>query len=169
MGETVRKTPESETPTVTALRRPPAGGRFLSPFAEFDRFFDEFWPSSWLRPLRGELPSLATLEAKLPRVDVLDKESDIVVRAELPGVSKDDINVTVGENAVTIQGETRHEEKEEKADYYRCEISRGAFARTVGLPATVDADRAKASFKDGILELTLPKIEKSKRRTVKVE
>jgi HSP20 family protein len=169
MGDTARKTTESNTPAVTALRRPEQGGRFLSPFAEFDRLFDDFWPTGWLRPLRGELPSLASLEAKVPRVDVVDKESEVLVRAELPGVAKDDIDITVGENTVTIRGETKHEEKEEKADYYRCEISRGSFARTVALPAAVDSDRAKAAFKDGILELNLPKVEKSKRRTIKVE
>ncbi len=168
MGDTVRKSPDAEKSSVTALRKP-SGGRLLSPFAEFDRIFDDFWPAGWLRPLRGEMPALSNLESKLPRVDVVDKESDVLVRAELPGVAKDDIDITVGENAVTIRGETKHEEKEEKADYYRCEISRGSFARTVALPATVDADRAKAAFKDGILELTLPKVEKSKRRTVKVE
>ncbi len=173
MSDTARKTPSSDSPTVTALRKPASTtARFLSPFSEFDRLFDEFWPSGWLRPSRGDFPSLAalsTLEAKMPRVDVVDKDNEIVVRAELPGVPKENIEVTVGENSVTIKGESKQEEKEEKGDYYRCEITRGSFARTVALPAAVSSEKAKATFNDGVLELALPKIEISKRRTIKVE
>jgi HSP20 family protein len=69
---------------------------------------------------------------------------------------------------VTIKGQTGHEEKEEKGEYYRCEISRGAFSRTVSLPAEVDADKAAAEFKDGVLEIRLPKLEHAKRRVLKV-
>ena len=69
----------------------------------------------------------------------------------------------------SIKGETKHEEKEEKGDYYRSETSRGAFSRMVSLPADVDESKAKASLKDGVLELTLPKVEKAKRRTIKVD
>jgi HSP20 family protein len=70
---------------------------------------------------------------------------------------------------ITIKGSTRREEKEEKGEYYRCEISRGSFARTVALPDNVDSSKAKATFKDGILELVMPKREQSKRRTIAVE
>jgi HSP20 family protein len=93
----------------------------------------------------------------------------VVIKAELPGVEKKDLDVSVTETSVTIKGTTSHEEKEEKGDFYRCEISRGAYARTVGLPSYVDADKAKASFKDGVLELTLPKVEKSKRRSIEIK
>ena len=89
--------------------------------------------------------------------------------AEVPGVEKDDLDVSVSDNSVTIKGETKREEKEENADYYRCEISRGSFARTVLLPSDVDTGKTKAKFKDGILELTLPKIKKTKRRTIKID
>ena len=70
---------------------------------------------------------------------------------------------------VTLKGRTRHEEKEEKGDYYRSEITTGSFARTLTLPGNVDSARAKASFKDGILVLTVPKVEPSKRHSVPVE
>jgi len=102
-------------------------------------------------------------------VDVIDRDDEVVVKAELPGVEKKDLDVSVTETSVTIKGTTSHEEKEEKGDYYRCEISRGAYARTVALPSYVDADKAKASFKDGVLELTLPKVEKSKRRSIEIK
>ena len=76
---------------------------------------------------------------------------------------------SVDENAVTIKAATKREEKEERGDYYRCEISQGAFARTVGLPAEIEVSKAKATFKDGLLKLSLPKLEKSKRRSITVE
>lgn len=99
-------------------------------------------PASWERPL-AELPAF-------PSVDVIDRDDEVLVRAEVPG-------------------ETHAEEKEEKGDYYRCEISRGTFTRSIGLPAAVDDTKAKASMKDGMLELTLPKVEKSKRHTIAID
>ncbi len=146
--------------------------RALSPFEEMDRMFDNFFRRGWVRPWRFEWPSLPEMalpEMKLPKVDVIDLENEILVKAEVPGVDKKDIDISVGENTVTIKGETRREEKEEKGDYYRCEISRGAFSRTVALPAAVDGAKAKAAFKDGMLELTLPKMEKAKRHSIKVD
>jgi len=149
-----------------------APARALSPFEEMDRMFDQYFRRGWMRPWRFEWPSLPEVglpEMKVPKVDVIDRENEVVVKAEIPGVEKKDLDISVGEDTVTIKGSTRHEEKEEKGDYYRCEISRGAFSRTVALPATVDGGKAKGSFKDGVLELTLPKVEKAKRHAVKVE
>jgi HSP20 family protein len=105
----------------------------------------------------------------MPKVDVIERDDEVIVKAELPGVDKKDLDVSVTENSVTIKGTTSHEEKEEKGDYYRCEISRDAYARTVALPSYVDADKAKANFKDGVLELKLPKVEKSKRRSIEIK
>lgn len=142
--------------------------RVLSPFEEMDRMFDDFFGRGWLRPFRWERPALAELAAA-PKVDVIDRAEEVLVRAEVPGYEKDDIEVAVSGNMVTIKGETKREEKEEKGDFYRWEISRGAFSRTVGLPADVDESKAKAALKDGVLELTLPKIEKAKKKTVKID
>ncbi|MEW6133475.1 MAG: Hsp20/alpha crystallin family protein [Pseudomonadota bacterium] len=147
----------------------PAPARLLSPFEEMDRLFEGFFPRGWLRPMRWEWPSLAEIERRFPKVDVIDRDNEIVVKAEVPGVDKKDIEVTTTDNTVTIKGKTSHEETEEKGDFYRCEISRGAFSRTVALPGEVDGSQAKASFKDGILELTLPKQAKSKRVSVKID
>jgi len=143
--------------------------RALSAFDEMDRVFDEFFGRGWLRPFRWERPSLFGEGAFAPKVDVLDRDDDVVVRAELPGVKKEDVEVSISGNMLTIKGETKHEEKEEKGDYYRAEMSRGAFSRTFSLPTEVDQARAAAAMKDGVLELTLPKIEKSKRRTIKID
>jgi HSP20 family protein len=75
----------------------------------------------------------------------------------------------VTENTVRLKGSTRKEEKEEKGDFYRCEISSGSFSRLVPLPADVDAEKARTKFKDGLLELTLPKMKKAKHHTIKVD
>jgi HSP20 family protein len=144
----------------------------LSPFTEMDRWFEGFFPR-WMRPFHMGWPSwgefAVPFEGRMPKVDVIDRDDEVVVRAEVPGVEKDDLELSVSDNTVTIKGETKREEKEEKGDYYRSEISRGTFTRTVMLPGVVDADKARAEFKDGVLELTMPKVEKAKRRTVKID
>lgn len=147
--------------------------RTLSPFEERDRLFDHFMTRSWFRPFQMEWPSLPKtsmpFEGRTPHIDVIDRDDEVVVKAELPGVDKKDLDISMTQNTVTIKGRTSHEEKEEKGDYYRCEITRGSYTRTLSLPADVDEDKARAAFKDGILELTLPKLKKSKRRTIQVE
>jgi HSP20 family protein len=154
-----------------------SASRALSPFEEMDRMFDAMFGGhrhSLLRPLGVQWPSwgaeLPTLiEGRVPRVDVVDRDHEIIVKAELPGVKKEDLDVTVGNNSITIRAKSSYESKEEKGDYYCCEISRGEFSRTVGLPSTVDAEKAKAKFADGVLEMTLPKMDGAKRRTVKID
>jgi len=151
-------------------KSPPA--RALGPFEEIDRMLDRYFSRRWMRPWRFEWPNIPEItvpEMKLPKVDVVDREAEVVVKAEVPGVEKKDLDISVGEDTVTIKGATRHEEKEEKGDYYRREISSGSFLRTVALPATVDGAKAKANFKDGMLELTIPKVEKARRHSVKVD
>ena len=135
-------------------------------FSDIDRMFDDFLGRRWLRPSGWERRSAEM--PTVPSVDVIDRDEEVVVRAEVPGYKKEDIEISVADSSLTIKGETKTEEKEEKGDYYRCEISRGAFARTVSLPAAVDDSKAKASMKDGVLELTLPKVEKSKRHTISI-
>ncbi len=154
--------------------------RTLAPIDEMDRFFErmeqafeDFFPRGWLTPFRWQRPwwrrTFAPVEARLPSMDLIDRDEEVVVRAELPGVDKDKLDVSLTDNALTVRGSTGYEETEEKGDYYRCEIGRGAFSRTVPLPAAVDSEKAKAKFQNGVLEITLPKVEKAKRRTVKVE
>ena len=145
----------------------------LSPFDEMERIFENFSTKGWLRPFHWDAPLLgdivSPLERKIPSIDVLDRDDEIVVKAELPGVEKKDLDISLTNNSVTIKSSTSHEEKEEKGDYYRCEITKGAYMRTVALPSEVDDAKAKASFKDGILEIKMPKVEKSHRRSLKVD
>ena len=145
----------------------------VSPWDEMERWFNEFGGRGWMRPFSWEWPSkmmeeMGPFEGRMPKVDMLDRESEYVIRAELPGVKKDDVEVTLTENTVTIEAMTSHEEKEEKDKYYRREISRGEFRRSLTLPGSVDDAKASADFKDGVLELTLPKTEKTSGKKVKV-
>lgn len=164
-------TEEKQSSKTPVQRVEPA--RALSPFEEMDRLFDAFSSHHWFRPFQMEWPRLnkaaLPFEGKMPDVDIIERDDEIVLKAEMPGVDKKDIDISVTQNSVTIKGTTSHEEKEEKGDYYRCEIARGSYARTMSLPADVDETKSKASYKDGVLQLTLPKLQKSKRHSIKVE
>ena len=131
-----------------------------------DRLFAGLFARDWLQPWGRRWPAWGDMPAptvaRVPRVDVIGRD-------EVPGVEKNDLDISVTDSTVVIKGTMRHEEKEETGDYYRCEIPHGAFARSVALPGEVYGANATASFKDGILELTLLKIEKSKRHTVTVD
>src|SRR5512138_3085937 len=133
-------------------------------FGDIDRMFDDFLGRRWLRPFGFER-SFPELASAAPSVDVIDRPDEVVVRAAVPGYKKEEIEISVSNSTLTIKGETKKEEKEEKGDYYRCEISQGAFSRVIALPAEVDESKAKASMKDGMLELVLPKLEQAKRHT----
>ena len=158
----------------SALEKP-TPSRLLTEFEEmdrvFDRMFDEFFPRGWLRPFHwrhGWFPEPA-FETRAPRVNLIDREEDVLIRAELPGIKKEDLSVSLTDDTVTIQAEEQHEEKKREETYYRHETVRGSFARTLSLPCSVKGKEARAHFEDGVLELTLPKVEKAKRVTVKVE
>lgn len=152
---------------------PAAPGRALSPFAEMERMMEQFFARDWLQPWHRERPAWPSLgapfEGRMPKVDIIDRDEELLVHAELPGVEKKDLEVTLTDASVTIRGETHREEKREKGDYYRCEIEAGAFTRSVALPAEVESEKARAHFKDGVLELTLPKRVVAKRRNVKID
>jgi len=134
------------------------------PFAEFsslrramERAFDDYTP--WHR---GE-----ELEMTFP-IDVFDEEHHVVVKAVLPGIKAEDVDISVTGDALTIKGETKHEETVEKENYFRQEIRYGAFARMVPLPTTVRAEEAEAEFKDGVLTVKLPKAEETRPKKIRV-
>jgi HSP20 family protein len=169
MSKVAKLQPETETKEI----RKAEPTRALTPFEEIDRYFESLFPRGWLRPFRWEWPTLTEAAApfggKLPKVDVIDREKEVLVRAEVPGVEKDKLEISVSEASITIKGTAHHEAKEETGEYYRCETTHGEFARTVGLPAEVDSEHTKATYKDGVLEITLPKVKKAHRHTVKIE
>lgn len=142
------------------------------PASEFEQLFEDFfkgWPSlsHWSPPYFGSM--FREEPFRLPKLDIIDRDNEVVVRAEVPGIDKKDIDISLTDNLLTIKGESSKESKEEKGDYHRHEISTSSFCRSVSLPGMVDASKAAASLKDGVLEVTLPKLESSKRRTIAVE
>jgi HSP20 family protein len=142
---------------------------FVTPWDEMEHWFDEFGRRGWLYPFARVWPEVFPFEGKTPRVDILDREKEVVVRAELPGVEKDDLDVSVRGHSVTIRAHAKHEEEKEEEKYYRREMRYGEYQRTLELPETVDETQAKATFKNGILELVFPRTEKTRQRSVKVE
>lgn len=164
------KTEQQQTPVKEQDQRPPVVATDMDRLVErMEDFFENIVPRGWLRA-RRDWPALGGLTAGwAPRMDVIDRDDAVVVRAEVPGVDKKDLDVSLTDNTVTIKGEMRREDKEEKGDYYRCEMARGAFARTITLPAGVATDQAKANFKDGVLELVLPKTATAQRRKIPVD
>lgn len=109
------------------------------------------------------------MAVRWPSVDLVDRDNEVVVRAEIPGVDKKDLDVSMTDNTLTIKGQMRKETKEEKDQYFRSEIVQGNFSRSVYIPADVDSSKVNAVLKDGVLEITLPKLESSKRRSIKVQ
>jgi HSP20 family protein len=127
----------------------------------FDRRMRPWWPERWFRA-EGFLTNA-------PALDVFEDKDDLVVKAELPGMEKDNVEVNLTDHTLTIKGEKRKEEEVKEEKYYRSERSYGSFVRTLELPATVQVDKIKASFKNGILEIRMPKTEEAKTKEIKIK
>jgi HSP20 family protein len=119
-----------------------------------------------LGELFGQRP--AAPGALEPLVDVIERDDEILVRAAVPGVKKHELQVSVSGTLLTLRGAPAQRE-DDKGEYYRAEIPRGAFERTLALPAEVDDSKAKASMADGVLELILPKPQQARRRTIRID
>lgn len=136
---------------------------------DMERMMEEFfgrgrrswWPYRWPRG-NGQ-------EITLPAIDLYEDADDIVVKAELPGLSKDDIEVKLSDHLLTIKGEKKREQESKGERYYRSERSYGSFVRNLQLPKEVHSDKAKASFKNGVLEIRMPKTEEAKSKEIHVK
>ncbi|BCS54795.1 Hsp20/alpha crystallin family protein [Geobacter sp. SVR] len=147
--------------------------RPLSPLHEMERMermFEDFWrrPYAFLSPARWLRTFPEFEEPAIPSVDVYEEQEDVVVKAEIPGIRKEDVEVTFSDNTIRISGEKRKEERVENKDYYRLERSYGSFSRMIQLPAEVDSDQASATFKDGILEIRIPKSREAREKVKKI-
>lgn len=148
------------------VRRPKAG-LVRWPFAEIEREMDEWfervfrgWPwPRWTGTRRGAGPA----------VDMLDRPDAVVVRADLPGLEQKDIEVTVEEGVLTIRGERKEEKEVKEEDYYACERWTGAFSRSLMLPPGIDADKIRATFRNGVLEVHLPKTREARGKKIEVK
>jgi HSP20 family protein len=117
-------------------------------------------------PVRGEE---IVQGAWIPAADIFETNEAIVLKAELPGITAQDISVEVKDNTLTLKGEKKFEKEVKEENYHRVERSYGSFQRAFTLPGTIHQEKVKAKFKDGILEITLPKVEEAKPKQVKVE
>lgn len=170
-AEKVTHVPVSGTSETKPTTRSRPAARFHDPFAEMDRMFERMigrpLGRGWMEPLWPEWHR-AGLET-MPPVDVIDRDEEVLIRAEVPGVAPEDLEVTMSGNTVTFRGHVKREEEKEEGEYHYRETRRGEFTRTVTLPAEVDSSAARARHHDGVVELTLPKIATSQRRRIEVE
>lgn len=134
----------------------PTLGRLTDLRDEIDRLFE------------APLTRTSELLGWTPAFDVYEEKDNFIVKAELPGMKRDDINVSLHDGNLLISGERQSETKTEGTEVYRSERFFGKFQRAVALPATVAADKVKAAYKDGILTVTLPKSEEAKPKQIEV-
>ena len=132
---------------------------------EMDRMFDDFgFGRRGLQPLRQE--TAGTLWA--PQVETFQKDNELTIRADLPGLKREDVTVEINDRDICIHGERKHESDEERDGYYHSERSYGSFSRTIPLPEGAITEQAKATFRDGVLEITMPAPPASKGRRLEI-
>ncbi|MBW2181373.1 MAG: Hsp20/alpha crystallin family protein [Deltaproteobacteria bacterium] len=125
----------------------------LPSFSLFDRFFDG-----------NEVDKIW-----LPDLDVSETDKEFIVRAEIPGIEKDDIDITLTDGLLTIKGEKKHENEENKENYHFVERKYGSFTRTLRLPNDVEHDKIDANYKDGVLKLVIGKPEKVEPKKIEIK
>jgi HSP20 family protein len=155
----------------------PPARREVSPFdrlrGEIDRLFDDFgmWRSPFRRAMfdiepfwRGEIGV-----GKVPAIDIAETAKGYEITAELPGIDEKNIEVKYADGTLTIKGEKKDEKEEKKENYYLSERSYGSFQRSFRLPDGVDADKVEASFKNGVLTVTLPRTPEAQKKEKRIE
>lgn len=165
MAESKEKGPAEETLRSEQEERTP--GR-MRPFEELERLYESIFPQGWLRDWPA-LERISPFFARTPAVDVIDGDDAVIVRAEVPGVRKEDLQVSISDDMLTLTGSTSHKEEERRENYFYRELRSGSFTRRLRLPAEVDATKVGAKLTDGVLEVTLPKVESAKHRPVDIK
>ena len=146
----------------------PSGQGASSPFNELNRIRNEVY-RIFEDPF-GFASSASTLfEGWTPAVDIYEEKDNITVRAELPGMKKEDIEVTVVGDSLTISGERKHAEEKKEGETYRSERYLGRFQRSITLPSEVDPNKIQATYKDGLLTVSLGKSEQAKRKQIEIK
>jgi HSP20 family protein len=129
---------------------------------EMNRLFNTFFEA----PTQGNGPS--TARRWLPAMDLVESGDEFVLRADLPGLGEDDVNIELEDNVLTISGERKSEHEEREEGYYRVERASGSFSRSLTLPEGVNSEKVRASFDRGVLEVRIPKPEQRKPRKVQI-
>jgi len=135
---------------------------------EMERILEDFFGRR-LRPFRDEWWPGITVGVREPALDLYEEKDEIVAKAEVPGITKDDIEVNITDGLLTIKGEKKKEEEIKEKDYYRSERTYGAFSRSLTLPTEINPEKVRATFKNGVLEIHLPKSEEAKKKEIKVK
>ena len=154
---------------VVERRRPGRGLIPWRPFRELEemeRRFEDIFGRPFLPAVWRRIPMVEMGWA--PAIEVFEKEDKFVVKAELPGMKEEDIDVSVVGDTLTIKGERKAESEVKEEDYYCCERSYGSFSRSIALPSSVDAKKIEASYEDGVLEVSLPKAPEVKAKKIAV-
>jgi HSP20 family protein len=129
---------------------------------EMDRIWDSFLEGRPVRRVEED-------REWLPSVDVSETKSDLVIKAELPGLDSKDIDISMNNGYLTIRGEKKNEKEEREESYHLIERNYGLFTRSVRLPKEVQSDKITASFKNGVLKITLPKSDEAKKKEIKIK
>lgn len=146
----------------------------LSTLHDMERMFDETIHRPFfgfnMMPFRHMFEEMGSFGTFTPTCDIFESGNELVVKSDLPGMNREDVKVSIMDNHLLIEGERKSEEKVDRKDYHRIERSHGSFSRRIALPEGIDAEHIKASFKDGVLEVRVPKIEtKTSARQIKLE
>ncbi len=130
---------------------------------EIDRLFEDFFPVK-----SGERRDYLA-EVWAPAIDIYETKDDVVVKAELPGMNKEDIKINIVDNSLVIEGEKKQEKEVKEENYYRVERRYGVFRRAIEIPVPVKTENVEATYKDGVLEIKLPKKEEAKPKEIEVK
>ena len=146
----------------------------VSRVEDIEHWMERFMDDMWRRPFpslfgRDRWLPIRQLSIRMPSIDVYEEKDSVVVKAELPGMKKEDIEVNLAGENLTIKGEKKEDKEVKEDNYYRRERSYGSFTRAVALPCEVKSDEIKASFKDGVLEIRVPKTEEAKKKSIAVK
>ncbi|MEW6324561.1 MAG: Hsp20/alpha crystallin family protein [Nitrospirota bacterium] len=136
---------------------------------EMERWFDDVLGGPWRRFGLPDWWRRRELIPRQPAIEISEDRDSLIVKAEIPGLKKEDLQVNLAEGLLTIRGERKHEEEKKEKGYFYSERSYGSFSRSIQLPAEVQSDKVNASFKDGVLEIRLPKTEQAKQREVSIK
>jgi HSP20 family protein len=138
-------------------------------FHDMEREFGDFFRRSFPLLGRTSWPFAGIAASVTPIVDIFEDNGNVVMKAELPGMTRDDIDVNISGNMLTISGEKKKEEKIEQKDYYSMERSYGSFTRSFHLPTSVQMEKIEAHFKDGVLEIVIPKTDEALKKEKKIK
>ncbi len=150
----------------------------VEPWDDFRRFeemmnrmFEDFWGRPAARRLlpSGEHGAVVPAQHREPFIDVVENEKEIIATAEMPGLDKQDIKINVSEDRLEISAETKHEEKKEEKGYIYRERRNGSYYRAISLPSPVNPEKSNATYKNGVLEIKMPKTEVKKTTPLKIE